>query len=389
MIIRTNKKIVNEIFFGMVILITVTILGVILLELIVKKIKPQITFTQATQESYGIYTQNQYSSFTLLPDLNLQWMSTNSKGYRNREFGINKPSDAKRIIFLGDSFVFGGRVQRNDDALPQILEEILKITSSQKTEVINAGFKDGFSPDFYYSYLKGEGLSLKPDMVIIGIYLQNDIGDLKGNKWENLDKNGLPGKVESIWRKVDSKGRLSDGIAPLRYRYSILKDSQLWILLANWLDKNFPILRPNEEAKQIAEYNNWFYLTYSECIFKSDCFEKFRPEFDKLLISIKGINGLLTANNIPALFVFFPSRLQAGLDRNPPLSEEESYLVQNKITDYFKKLNIPVSFLDLTPDFLSINTVDYFNYQESHYNVLGNRKAAAVIAQKIKTMMGW
>lgn len=384
MIIKINRKLVNRAVIGPLILLSTLLLGLAVLELFVRKIKPQITYTEATNESFGIYSKNKYSSFTLMPNLRLSWMSTNSLGYRNREFQVNKPAGFKRVLFLGDSFVFGGRVQRNEDAVPQITEEILKMSSPPEIEVINAGFKDGFSPDFYYAYLKSEGLFLNPDAVIIGIYLQNDLGDMKGNRWEKTDGKGLPVKVVSEWRKVDSWGRLTDGIPPLRYRYSYLKESHLWILFANWMDKNFPVLRSKDEAKRITEYNNWFYLTYSDCIFLSYCFEKFNPEFEKLLHLMKGIYELTQSQNIPVLFVFFPSRIQTGLDRKPALSINESLSVYKKITQYFNNQKIKINLFDLTRDFYDENAIDYYNENESHLNMLGNKKAAAIISQKIR-----
>lgn len=387
MIIKIKRKLVNGVVIGVIISLSVTTVGIMLLELTVRKYKPQITFTEAVKQSRDMFDNNGYTAFTLRPDFVRNNLSTNSQGYRNKEFTVKKPANTFRILFLGDSYVFSSGVADNKDTLPQYLENVLNVNSDKKIEVINAGFHDGFSPDSYYAFLKNEGIKLDPDMVITGVYLQNDIGDLKGTRWEVQDENKLPLKVVSEWRKVDSRGRLYEGIQPLRYRYSYLKDLHLWILMANWLDSHFPVLRDSTEATRIKEIQNWYFLIDSNCVFLDDCFNKFAEEFEKLKFVLKGIDNLLVKNNIIPVFVYLPSKIQVNIDMNVYLREDQSFRLQNNIMKSFSTDNLKSNFLDLTQEYLKPDSAQYYNYKEYHWNAKGNRKSAEIIAGYIKPLM--
>lgn len=384
--IRIKKKWFANIFIGLIIFFAVMLLGLLGLEILVRKIKPQITYTDAVKKSTGDFRYNDFVPFSLLPNIKRGKFFTNSLGYRSDEFTVQKPDNTYRIIVLGDSFV-SSMEDDNKNAWPQVMQDILNRNSNSKIEIINAGFHDGYSPDSYYAYLKGEGLGLKPDMIVMGLYLQNDVGDLKTNQWNKLDSKGLPVKVTSDWRRIDNQGRQQDGFPPLRYRYSYLKESHLWILIADWIDRYTPwLFHPKDEAQRYSDLINWFYLTYSNCIFKPECFPKFSTEFNKMLKILKGTSELLHENNIPFLIVFEPSRFQVGT-MGEILPEEDVFLLQKTIVDYFRKNNLQAEFLDLTSDFRALNPWDYYLTYDTHWNTLGNHRAAQIVANKIQLMI--
>jgi lysophospholipase L1-like esterase len=104
-------------------------------------------------------------------------VDTNSLGFRDLEFAVQKQPGEFRVLALGDSFTYGQGV-RLDLTWPQVLEARLRAEHSGPVEVINAGFACGpgvNSPDGYDRWLASDGLQFAPDLVIVGLCL-NDMG---------------------------------------------------------------------------------------------------------------------------------------------------------------------------------------------------------------------
>src|ERR1700757_1446958 len=102
--------------------------------------------------------------------------TNNSLGMRDRERSPNKEPGSFRILFLGDSFVQGHGVPL-EQTMPALLETSLNKPEREKTvEVLNAGVF-GYGPFLEYLYLKELMPSIKPDLVIVGFFIGNDVGD--------------------------------------------------------------------------------------------------------------------------------------------------------------------------------------------------------------------
>jgi lysophospholipase L1-like esterase len=97
----------------------------------------------------------------------------NSRGFRDREFPLEKPAGELRVIALGDSFTYGQGV-RQDDAWPQVLERSIAAERKGPVEVVNGGFCSGHTPQYYAPWLATDGLAFQPDLVIVGLCL-NDL----------------------------------------------------------------------------------------------------------------------------------------------------------------------------------------------------------------------
>ncbi|MBA0915517.1 MAG: SGNH/GDSL hydrolase family protein [Nitrospira sp.] len=94
-------------------------------------------------------------------------VETNSLGYRNRELAAKS---VKRILFLGDSITFSEYLQDADTFVRQV--ETLSVGRTEPLETVNAGIF-GESAQTYAAVLKETGLSIKPDLVVIGLYLND------------------------------------------------------------------------------------------------------------------------------------------------------------------------------------------------------------------------
>ena len=97
--------------------------------------------------------------------------TVNSLGMRDKEYPVQKPAGTFRILLLGDSVTHLGKWS-------DYLEE--RLNETRKIEILNSSVP-GWNLLNYNLYLKHKGLALKPDMVMMGICL-NDITD-----WDRIE----------------------------------------------------------------------------------------------------------------------------------------------------------------------------------------------------------
>jgi len=97
----------------------------------------------------------------------------NSQGLRNKEIGIK---NRFRALVLGDSFTAAESVDYEKTAV-YLAEKKLNI-EGKNVEVINAGVPS-YSPILEYLWLRGYGLELEPDLVILNF----DLGDISGDNF--------------------------------------------------------------------------------------------------------------------------------------------------------------------------------------------------------------
>lgn len=161
------------------------------------------------------------------PDFDTR-IAINSLGYRSPEFSRDK-GRAYRILAVGDSFTFGWGVE-TEEAYPARLAALLhERLPSKQVEIINAGFAACYSPDTYYLYLKTEGLALKPDLVLVGIFVGNDLDSEFAfeNEWIEKDSAGLPLRIRNVNQQVVDNFLLPRRI-PFRYRAPLLRHSHVF-----------------------------------------------------------------------------------------------------------------------------------------------------------------
>ena len=94
-------------------------------------------------------------------------IQTNKKHLRRiKDIPYKKPGNTFRILYLGDSMLFGAGVN-NDENLTYSLERILNEKFREITfEVINAGVPS-WGPLEYYLFIKNEGYKYSPDLILI------------------------------------------------------------------------------------------------------------------------------------------------------------------------------------------------------------------------------
>lgn len=108
----------------------------------------------------------------------------NSAGFRDREWPHEKAPGSARIAFLGDSVVYGYRIEL-EDTLPKRLEQKLR-RAGLTVEVLNLGVS-GYETEQQVEFFKEVGLAFKPDLVVLGYSLN----DSRYASWELGEFNAL------------------------------------------------------------------------------------------------------------------------------------------------------------------------------------------------------
>lgn len=123
------------------------------------------------------FMPDEFTGFRLKPDSIGHYQDNipavaNSRGHRDQEFDLEKKPGVFRILVLGDSFTVGANV-REEQAYPQILENLLNGRSQRRVEVINSAV-GGWDPFQYAQYYEYYGKYFQPDLVLVGFFVGND-----------------------------------------------------------------------------------------------------------------------------------------------------------------------------------------------------------------------
>lgn len=148
-------------------------------------------------------------------------VETNSLGFREREYPVERAAGVPRIAILGDSYTSGVGVAFNEIFAKQLEE---KLTSARgKTEVINFGVP-GYNTTLELATLREAVAPYRPDLVILG-YVLNDtdlevLSEAKGahTKQPTLNALHLRLKDESmLYRYVAPQIGALAGLVKARY----------------------------------------------------------------------------------------------------------------------------------------------------------------------------
>ena len=117
-------------------------------------------------------------------------LSINALGMRGDEVTRPKAPGSRRLLLLGDSFLWGFGVA-NDSIVSAFLERLLAKTN-RPHQVLNAAVS-GWSTDQQFLYFKQHGASLAPDLVVVGFFQLNDTVELLAPRMYGLAKPLLSG----------------------------------------------------------------------------------------------------------------------------------------------------------------------------------------------------
>jgi hypothetical protein len=139
----------------------------------------------------GFYVPDAHCRYVLRAGFNGGGVTINRHGMRDLERDLERDPEGqhgKRVLVVGDSFPFGMGVAQHE-SFPRALDGLLG-----QAEVINAGVP-GYSNVQMASWLEHYGLAWKPDVLVVSVFVGNDL-------WENLGSD----TYHVVERRLVAKG---------------------------------------------------------------------------------------------------------------------------------------------------------------------------------------
>lgn len=159
------------------VLLTVSLCAALVVcEFVVRHVAPQGVYRFPT----GMFVLDEATQYRLKPGFKGVAETTeyrteirvNGAGLREDHDYGPKRQDVFRILAIGDSFTMGVGVEASQAYMK--LQEQLAPAHAGRYEVINGGVP-GYSPGQSLAYLEKRGLALQPDLVVLSLFVGNDI----------------------------------------------------------------------------------------------------------------------------------------------------------------------------------------------------------------------
>lgn len=285
----------------------------------------------------------------------------NKEGYRDEEFF----KDEKKIILIGDSFVFGSAVDE-PYTIDKFLEKKYLDKNNKKINIFNLGVP-GADINDYLNILK-KNISSSVEKIFIFIYVDNDI-------YSNFGKDSLK---MNIIKYIDnlkflnllSSNLIKDRITNLDFyddyqineKYKKIFQSKL----AN------PYLLSLKYRGNFSDYYNQMFVW----------FKNSKKENLKKIIEISN------QNKSELIFVLIPSKFQVKLEyQTLPKKEFEYKFDTNKVVnnnvqiamiEWFKEKNVNI--VDLLPVLKNSKKLNYYIIDD-HFNKFGNELTSETLIE--------
>lgn len=298
-------------------------------------------------------------------------ITINSFGLRDKSRSLEKGNNTFRILILGDSFTYGFGVN-NNESYPAVLEGLLNAELTPKHfEVWNAGFASGYSPDTFYVYLREKGMAFNPDLIIVGIFVENDILDLLKNRYV-FDENNTLLRIQSDFYHVDN-GKLrrgTEGDIPSTFGRGI-------IYLKNILTKYskiFSYLHPRISMLFQKEHSSLFDAEYPEYL---------KKKFQDTQFYLHEIKVLAEKNKTPVVILLLPGKASINelwdvyLNKNPGSDRDKPRKILLSSC-----ANHTLTCFDMWPFFIHATNASKFYFEHDvHWNRQGNQRGAELIKE--------
>lgn len=294
-------------------------------------------------------------------------ISINEAGLRGPEIETSI-EESVRVLVVGDSFVFGVGVEDNE-TFPALLSTALS-RAGIDSEGLNAGIPAFGIPDAE-SWLRRHGVELNPDVVVIAIFLGNDLVDASPDREEIRLVDGLLVPSQS-----------AGGLRAWMHRHS-----HLFVAIKGLFEQ--PGFMPLRTKLGLGE--PWRIRTLREelGVYKTTAPLDLKPAIDATDEALDGFGELsgelgfeLVAVLIPSEIQLDPQRWQASLDRLGLDPDDYDPMTPTRIfRELLTQHEIPT--LDLGPPFasrLARGDELYFRF-DRHWTTAGHQLAADELAR--------
>ncbi len=280
----------------------------------------------------------------------------NSKGLRDKEIAYKKKEEEKRILILGDSVSFGYKASR-DELFSHYLEKKL----GKNYTVINSSV-GGYNTFNELEYLKAEGIKYNPDVVILGICLNDVDQPFEHFSHHTLEKMGtIP---NSAYPSLNIKDWLKSKFVLPRLIYPKLQIVKHKIRRLK--DKMF-----HKETTDGGKNDIKKYKAYEGCLISLAKYNS--SEWKWLRKQLLQINAYLEERNIKFGIVVFPLKYQ--------LTDGSYDLANNNFDIFFKDSGINgINVLEMFRVKANDAKEDLF-VDTTHLNSVGHEFAADLIKE--------
>ena len=298
----------------------------------------------------------------------------NPDGFNDEPFQDEKPPGTRRVIALGDSFLVG-LVPRERNFI-DIMEH--RIQADLPVEIYNMGINHTH-PGQYLSVLVDEGLRWKPDVILLGFFVGNDI---KENAPENSFWYRRSIRTITIPRRLLT---LSSELAQRQNKHVPLG----WAFGdPGYLDdpeKEFPTF---SEVKYLKKQRKHLELALRWRRWETE--KRWRGTLENLA----GIHEVAKEQEIPLLLVIMPDEFQVNESVRKKIFERyrlapEDYdvdLPQKRLVAFAKSRKIAV--VDLLEPLRKADKIQRcYHLQDGHWNSRGNAIAAEAILPTLRGLL--
>ena len=307
-----------------------------------------------------VFYSTSYNRFRGKPFTDDWNFKLNSLGFKDKEFSAKK-EDVYRILGIGDSFSFGV-VPYENNYLTLIESQLQK--EHPKLEVFNMGIPST-GPKEYLSLLVAEGLSFKPEMVLLSFFVGNDFSESKRRKWYEYSY------VASLLHYVFT----------LRPSY----EGTTFHGTGNYCD-DCPAFS-HDRYLEIESSRSSIYLKGNG---------RFSKSLDRATFYLSQIQTICKEQSIDFIVVIIPDELQVSEDLQKEVRDKfypnmdaqkwDMILPNRSLADKLNKLGIHN--LDLYEHFAQkASSRRLYKPRDSHWNIEGNRLAADLITKHIQNYL--
>lgn len=361
-----------------------TLFALVCAELFIRWYAPQSVYIRSARaencyrSDSTIYTTLKPSTRCYSGRVNPLSVRINNLGFRDMDDKeIQKKPGVYRVLFIGDSYTFGYGVSEQE-SFPKLTEMHLKRSGTQ-TEVLNAGIP-GVGPDWYYLFLKHKAFDFAPDLIVVNIYLGNDLFDHAYFDTTTRDGQGLPVRLGTSQEYVDADGTRRLANTPWQYTIPWLRSSHLFMRVASI--RNPPSPNPGTP----------YAINGSGCLLKPEC-KAIDADIQKVVRILSEMNTIAKEHSTPLVVTLLPWEAQLSRKLNEqsngyliPATKAQRHAVSDKIGALLAKNAIKyVDFLEAFDAYTGDDAV--FTPMDYHWNTTGHRIAAEYLAPKLESML--
>lgn len=276
----------------------------------------------------------------------------------------------RRIVFLGDSITFNGGMPWPESFIG-LADSWLRDQGCQRCEVLNFGFSDG-NLDHYEKKLEFEVLPLDPDLVYVGVYLNDAIG-IEGSPVSTF-ADELPRRaarhvspslfVRWLQRRI--------GFARAAEAHAVVEragaeDDGRFVWVPRFHSRRYR-QDPQELAPMVEEARNDWGSAWTDVYSTA------------LRASLARMQALTRRQGVPLVVVLFPVSPQVEITEAPELL----WLPQRRTAQITTELGLP--FIDMLPPLRRAG--GHLFRDQCHLNGRGNLVVSNVIAADILRRLG-